>query len=743
MDVTIVIPTKNGGKQFESVLEMVEKQKTQYSYEVICVDSGSADQTVEIIKKHSYACYQIKPEEFGHGRTRNYGASKGTGEYIVFLTQDALPADENWLENLVTPMKMDRDIVGAFGSHIPYEDCNPFDKRDIEAHFKGFGVTNTIYYIDDWNRYFADEGYRHVMAFFSDNNSCLRRSVWEKWPYEDVDFAEDQIWVRSMLEKGFKKVYCPDAAVYHSHNYDVETYFGRYFDEYRSLYRLHHFILTRGLKSIRQLTNLQIENDQNYIRSLGLNQEEEEKWEKYAKKRAKYRYRAAYLAEHYDTMPKDLQACLDKDISQQYKQIHNIKYQKFTFVTKLKLAKWILTGRKPVDLSPVTSVKYVSGIGMSDVPNAYGYVMNDTKIAFSEADYHNVENEIILNWIVPEMGPGSGGHINIFRFLTGLQEKGIHNRIYILKKNKIQTDEELRCFLKEYFAIDNKDIEMYVDVNQVKFAHGTIATSWDTAYFVKHFDNTISKFYFVQDFEPYFYAQGSEYIFAENTYKFGFRGITAGDWLKDKLRDEYGMQTESFGFSYDKDIYKSIEKRDAVPRVFFYARPVTPRRSFELGLLALHEIAKRIPELEVVLAGWDVSSYVIPFNYKSLGIVKVEDLSEIYSQCDMCLVLSNTNLSLLPLEVMASNSVAVCTKGANSEWLVNESNCVMVDFDPLAIAETVEYYFKNPEQLADIRKKGLQFALSTSWESEIDKVNEFIRKGIKEDEEKKSFGNRG
>ncbi|MCI8824640.1 MAG: glycosyltransferase family 4 protein [Lachnospiraceae bacterium] len=377
-----------------------------------------------------------------------------------------------------------------------------------------------------------------------------------------------------------------------------------------------------------------------------------------------------------------------------------------------------------------------------DVIGFYDYIMDVEEIPFNKQEYEDAKNSsLILNWVIPEMGVGSGGHINIFRFVNLLQQKGIKNRIYIFKGNNLDTNEKLRAFLKEHYDIMNDGIEVYSDVSYMKFAHGTFATSWNTAYFVRKFNNTISKFYFVQDFEPYFFAVGSEYMFAENTYRFGFRGITAGDWLKDKLRDEYGMKTSSFGFSYDRDLYVKKEKRDNVKRLFFYARPVTARRAFELGLLSLNEITKRMPEVEVVFAGWDVSNYEIPFKHLNAGSVKLDELADLYAQCDMCLVLSNTNLSLLPLEVMASNSVAVCTKGANSDWLVNDDNAIMVDFDPITIADKIEYYFKNPEQLTAIREKGIEFALKTSWEQEADKVYQAVVEGIKEDE-KENINNR-
>lgn len=373
-----------------------------------------------------------------------------------------------------------------------------------------------------------------------------------------------------------------------------------------------------------------------------------------------------------------------------------------------------------------------------DVLGHYDFITNRDRIDFDENQYNiHKDGKTTLNWIIPEIGKGSGGHLNIFRFISNLEKEGLHNRIYLFHSPTYKNHDdvsELVKFIRLHFPILNENVEIFQDVRFIKFAHATIATSWQTAYFLRNFNNTISKFYFVQDFEPFFYAQGSEYEFARSTYSFGFRGITAGDWLKDVCRNDFGMSADSFSFSYDKEHYFPKEKKDTIERVFFYARPVTPRRDFELGLLALNELTKRRKNVEVVFAGWDISEYEIPFKHRNLGIVQIDELSDLYAQCDMCLVISNTNLSLLPLEVMASNSVAVCSKGANSSWLVNEENSILVDYEPLSIAETLEYYFENRDKLDAIRLKGLQFAQSTDWELEAQKVKRIILEGIKCDE---------
>lgn len=321
MDATIVIPTKNGGKLLDEVLTEIDNQKTQYSYEIVCVDSGSTDNTINIIKKHKCILKQIPKEEFGHGKTRNLGASLGTGEFIIFITQDAKPYDENWIENFINGMKQNSEVVGAFGKHYPYPDCNILDKRDLYYHFLGFGDKNTVYYLDDEKRYRNDEGYRHFLAFYSDNNSCMRRTIWEKHPYDDVNFAEDQIWARKMIELGYKKMYCPNAAVYHSHNYPLKEYKKRYFDEYKGLYQLHKFIMVKSWIDLIPKYFKNMLNDIKYINELDVSSQEKKYWKKYAIIRDWYRFYTSYLAGKYQRMSKKKKMKMDKKLSQQYSQI--------------------------------------------------------------------------------------------------------------------------------------------------------------------------------------------------------------------------------------------------------------------------------------------------------------------------------------------------------------------------------------------------------------------------------------
>ena len=266
--------------------------------------------------------YEIPPEEFGHGKTRNYGAGKGTGTYIIFLTQDALPANEQWLQSMIDVMQIEEGIAGGFGIHYPYPDCNVLDKRDLPRHFRNFGEENTVFFLEDKERYYSDQGYQQYLAFFSDNNSCLKRSVWEEIPYQDVDFAEDQIWSRQILEAGYKKVYCPYAAVYHSHNYPLKTYFRRYYDEFKGIYQVYQWKMFASAKGIVRQILAMDKQDIRYI----LNRENKITrklyWLHYALVRNRYRCIGAYLAGIYEELPQVLRDYLDIHISQQYEQIN-------------------------------------------------------------------------------------------------------------------------------------------------------------------------------------------------------------------------------------------------------------------------------------------------------------------------------------------------------------------------------------------------------------------------------------
>ena len=246
--VTVSILTKNPGEHFKEVLASVFEQETPWDFEILIIDSGSSDGTVEYISNvQGVRLVQIPSAEFGHGRTRNLALELSTSEFVAMLTHDAKPADKFWLKNLVAAIDANNRIAGAFGRHIAYPDASTLVKRDIERHFDGFLAHPMVLTLDDRRRYETDQGYRQLLHFFSDNNAILRKSVWEKIPYPDVNFAEDQIWAQRVLEAGYGKAYVDSAAVYHSHNYGLKDTLRRSYDEAVAFKDLFGYELVSGL----------------------------------------------------------------------------------------------------------------------------------------------------------------------------------------------------------------------------------------------------------------------------------------------------------------------------------------------------------------------------------------------------------------------------------------------------------------------------------------------------------------
>src|SRR5436190_5672624 len=87
--VCVVIPVKNGGARLEECLAAVFHQRFPHPFEVLCVDSGSTDGSLDIIRATRARLLEIPPAEFGHGKTRNFAISKTQAPIVALLTQDA------------------------------------------------------------------------------------------------------------------------------------------------------------------------------------------------------------------------------------------------------------------------------------------------------------------------------------------------------------------------------------------------------------------------------------------------------------------------------------------------------------------------------------------------------------------------------------------------------------------------------------------------------------------------------
>jgi rhamnosyltransferase len=218
---SILVLTKNEARNIGSCLEAVYAQREADPFEVVVVDSGSTDETLEIVRRFSARIVQISEEAFHHAGTRNLAASLAKGEILVYLVADATPVSDTWLQSLI--VNFDDPAVGAvYGRQLPKPGAS-FERED---------ALDTLY---GEQKIVKDPAHRNGLGYrfyhFSDVNAAIRRTVWQasRFP-EELKVFEDMGIAKKILDRGWKIVYEPRATVFHSHSHSTIGLFKRYFD---------------------------------------------------------------------------------------------------------------------------------------------------------------------------------------------------------------------------------------------------------------------------------------------------------------------------------------------------------------------------------------------------------------------------------------------------------------------------------------------------------------------------------
>jgi rhamnosyltransferase len=223
---SILIPTRNAGPRFAATLDAIKQQRTEHSFELVVVDSGSQDGTVELARSAADVVQSIPSEEFGHGRTRNVLAGLARGEWLVFLTQDAVPADEVWLSRLLEGLQ-DPLVAACFGRQLPRPGASLLQVHHLSWWYPPGRA--------QWSLETSSDA-RINRLFYSHVNSACKREVWNAVPFDEtLVMSEDQDWSRRVLLGGWQIVYEPEAVVVHSHDHGLRQAFRRNFDSGASL----------------------------------------------------------------------------------------------------------------------------------------------------------------------------------------------------------------------------------------------------------------------------------------------------------------------------------------------------------------------------------------------------------------------------------------------------------------------------------------------------------------------------
>ena len=199
-EVTIVYLTKNGGDDFRRSLEAIFAQHSDVPFEVLVVDSGSVDRTVELASIRGARVVRLAPNSFNYGATKNLAAQQAKGKILVFLSQDNIPASDEWLTLLVEPFSAGAKVVQG--------------PALSESH--GF------YWWRCGGFFFTSETRRWLQKFpvgLSSCNLAIRKDILQLVPFRAVPMNEDKVLQRDLRAAGFEAMVVPNAPVLHTHVY--------------------------------------------------------------------------------------------------------------------------------------------------------------------------------------------------------------------------------------------------------------------------------------------------------------------------------------------------------------------------------------------------------------------------------------------------------------------------------------------------------------------------------------------
>lgn len=274
MRISLVMPTWNGGPLLQGVLEGLTGQSGTTFDELLAIDSGSRDGSVERLERAGFRVAPIPQREFDHGSTRDRGIAMTTGDIVVLMVQDATPQGTDWLQKMVEPFD-DPQVAGVWCRQIPRPGCQPVLERRIR-NWPGTGDGVVVKRLEDGQSLDDLKPFDQLMLSAFDNvASAVRRSVWERFPLGPRRFGEDIHFGKRAIAAGLALAHQGGTCVMHSHSRSAWDEGRRTFCDHRNLRGLFGLIGIPTRKALRKALKASTEEHVNYLTSLKLPPEQE------------------------------------------------------------------------------------------------------------------------------------------------------------------------------------------------------------------------------------------------------------------------------------------------------------------------------------------------------------------------------------------------------------------------------------------------------------------------------------
>lgn len=649
--VSIIIPSKNHTNLIRRCIKSIIDHTTYTNYEIILVDTGSTDlQTMsyytEITQKKQRIYLHRWKEPFNYSAVCNYGVSKSSGEYLIFLNNDTEVISADWIENMLFHASQPR--VGAVGAKLLYAD-HTIQHAGVTVGLTGFAGHLFQGQLDGDAPHFPfgkQIWTRNVLAVTA---ACMmvRTSLYEEAGGlsekmqicgNDVDFC------LKLYEMGYDNVIVAESVLYHHESQTRDP----------NKIPINDFICSLDSYS-KYLKN----GDPYFNPNLSY-------WSvipkiKIHKEVAPYVFAQQHIQNNASSQPLE---------SKEFPSLQLSSLQE----EALFVAKTFDYTSLDINKNKQLLLSYKSDIQIQTV-----------------------------NWFIPDFTTIFAGITNIFNFAVFLASKGISSRFIIDSHNNPSSIRDL--VYREFTSLKNSQFYS-IKSRHIPSADVGICTLWTTAYHLLHFNKVKRKIYFIQDHEVLFYPSGTTSALVENTYRFGFPAITNFEFLEQIYKNDYHSPAFTLRSRVDLNRFLTVEgtKQKKVSNVFFYARPQHPRNGFELGLESLRKLKSELgSQVNIVTAGseWSPKQFNLDGKVTNLGIIPLSKLPSFYAGMDVGLFLMfSAHPGVIPFELMASGCPVVINRHNVPGWTdlyQHKRNCIISEPTASEIARNILMLLNNQQ----------------------------------------------
>lgn len=330
---------------------------------------------------------------------------------------------------------------------------------------------------------------------------------------------------------------------------------------------------------------------------------------------------------------------------------------------------------------------------------------------------------LTIGWVCTPPSPGSGGHTTLFRMIAGVAAAGHRSVLFLYDRHSGDHQRHADVITENWPWLQ---VEIRDATEGIFGVDACVASSWETAHVLaSRTRQPVSSFYFIQDFEPYFYPRGSMQALAEDSYRFGFTNIALGEMVARELV-ERGIECVVAPFGCDTATYSRTDSRKR-SGVVFYTKPSVDRRGYLLGKLALHEFHLRHPEQPIHVYGDSADSWSVP-------IVRHERLTPaglnvLYNESVAGLAMSFTNISLVAEEMLAAGTIPIVNDSSYSRADLPNDNVEWALPTPGGIADALCRVVEDP-QLAQ-RSAAASTSVRRGWGPAEDVVTATIQRVVR------------